>query len=127
MTKASPYLTINIVFILILGIGFAYSWFFFPDTHPIDCYIKQKTGKDCPSCGISRAFSCFTHGLMEEGKKFNGRALPIFLFFLIQFSYRLGLVVFQLSYRKKITPSVIYTDVLISVLHFLYAFLPMFK
>jgi len=123
--RLSAYLIINIFFFLFLGVGFAYSWFFYPNTHPIDCAFRQKTGKDCPSCGISRSFSSFTHARWNEGTSYNSKAGKIFVFFLVQFTYRSLMIFLEAAMKRKITPMVIKMDIVFSLIHLLVAFLPM--
>lgn len=125
MPKAPAYVTISCVFFILTGIVFGYSCFFYPNSHPIQCPIKQRTGKDCPSCGFSRAFSYYTHFKIEEGKKFNQRSWPVFLFFLLQFFIRGFVVVHYLLTKKALPSAYIKTDVIISISGFLFAFLPL--
>jgi hypothetical protein len=105
--------------------SFIYSWYFYPDTHPIDCAIRQHTGKDCPTCGFSRSFSLYTHFQFKAGRDFNPRSFPVFLFFGLQFLMR-GFVIARYYFtRKNLAPAYIKSDVLISISGFLLAFLPL--
>ncbi|MEO6303920.1 MAG: DUF2752 domain-containing protein [Bacteroidia bacterium] len=113
------------MFFILIGVGFSYSYFFYPNSHPVDCAIKAATGKDCPSCGFSRAFSYYTHLQFNEGKNFNALSWPVFLFFLFQFCLRGVIVLFYLTKHKHIHPSFVKTELSISILLFLLAFLPL--
>lgn len=124
MSKAPSYVIISLVFFIVIGIGFAYSYFFYSSNHPIACYVKSKTGKDCPTCGFSRAFSYYTHGKVESGKAFNALSWPVFLFFSFQFLLRAGVMVYFLKTKKAPHLYFVRTEVLISILWFLLAFLP---
>lgn len=125
MSKTPAYVIISWTFLILIGIVLCYSYFFYPAAHPINCVIKQYTGKECSTCGLSRAFSYFTHLQFSEGKNFNAASWPVFLFFIFQFLFRIVLIVYYTFISKKINPLVIKTDVLISICTFLLAFLPL--
>lgn len=125
MLKAPGYVIISLVFFILIGVGFAYSYFFYPDNHPIECAIKAATGKDCPSCGFSRAFSYYTHMQFQQGKNFNPLSWPVFLFFSFQFFLRGIIVLLFLSKSKLIGPAFVKIELVISILLFLLAFLPL--
>ncbi|MBL7916889.1 MAG: DUF2752 domain-containing protein, partial [Bacteroidia bacterium] len=77
MRKLNAYVIVNLVFLILIGVGLAYSYFFYPNNHPINCPIKQMTGKNCASCGFSRAFSSYTHFQLKEGLAFNKNSMPV--------------------------------------------------
>ncbi|HRH11070.1 MAG TPA: DUF2752 domain-containing protein [Bacteroidia bacterium] len=125
MLKTPSYLFISWVFFILIGMVFGYSYLFYPNKHPIDCVIKERTGKDCPSCGFSRSFSHYTHFEWKEGIASNPLSLPVFIYFLLQFLFRFILI---LNYRIRIFEihsKFIKTDILISISGFLFAFLPL--
>jgi hypothetical protein len=124
MFKAPAYVIISWVFLILIGIVFCYSYFFYPNSHPINCLVKQYTGKDCATCGFSRAFSFYSHFQFTNGKTFNSLSWPVFLFFLFQFFLRLFVVLHYYLIKKILTPAYIKADVLISISGFLLAFLP---
>lgn len=124
MRLAPAYVSISLVFFILIGMGFAYSYFFYPFDHPIDCMYSKITGKVCPTCGLSRSFSFFTHFKFQEGKSYNDNALFIFLFFLLQFVWRGFVMLSFFTARKSFSSPVIKTDVIISISMFLLAFLP---
>ncbi len=124
MLKAPAYVTISWVFLILIGIVFSYSYFFYPNAHPIDCIIKQHTGKNCSTCGFSRAFSFYSHFQFTEGKNINPLSWSVFLFFLFQFLLRLIIVLHFSITKKLLKPKYLKADLLISILGFLLAFLP---
>lgn len=125
MKQAPAYVIISLTFFMLIGIGFAYSYFFYPNAHPLDCIIKSYTGKDCPGCGMSRSFSYFTHLQWQQGTQFNRFAPPVFLFFVIQFIFRAGILFHYVTTGKIIGGTFIKMDVIISISLFLLAFLPL--
>jgi len=125
MFRAPAHVIISWVFFILIGIVFIYSYFFYPDSHPIDCFIKSRTGKDCASCGFSRAFSYYTHFKISEGKIFNPLSWYVFLFLILQFTIRLFVVLYYCFKRKSLRNSIVKTDIIISICSFLFAFLPL--
>lgn len=125
MLKAPAHVSISWVFLILIGIVLCYSYFFYPNAHPIDCFIKMRTGRNCPSCGFSRAFSYFMHMKITEGKQYNHFAWPVFLFFIMQFFMRLFVVIHYFIAHKKLPAAIVKSDVLISISAFLLAFLPL--
>lgn len=125
MRQAPAYVIISLTFFILIGIGLAYSYFFYPNAHPVDCIIKSYTGKDCPGCGMSRSFSYFTHFQWQQGTQFNRFALLVFLFFVFQFIFRAGILFHYFTTGKIIGARFIKMDVIISISLFLLAFLPL--
>ncbi len=115
------YRSINLGVIVLIGIVFCYSYFYYPNNHPFNCVIKKYTGKECSSCGMSRAFSNFTHFNFANGKQNNKHAFAVFVFFLIQFCMRLLVLVI----KKLNSKSFLYFDVIFTGIGFLIAFTPM--
>jgi len=124
MNKTPAHVIISWAFLIIIGIVFCYSYFFYPTTHPIDCFIKQNTGKNCPTCGFSRAFSYYTHFQFATGKNYNPLSWPVFLFLVFQFSLRITIVVSYLFTKRNVNDKWLKTDVIVSISGFLLAFLP---
>ncbi|MCE3227121.1 MAG: hypothetical protein K0S32_1672 [Bacteroidetes bacterium] len=124
MHRTPAHVTISWVFLILIGIAFGYSYFFYPNSHPIPCMIKEYTGKDCATCGFSRSFSNFVHFQFAEGKSYNTLAFPVFLFFVLQFFLRLAIVIHYRTTKKELGPLIIKSDVIISISGFLLAFLP---
>lgn len=104
--------------------GFAYSYYFFPDKHPIDCPIKAKTSKNCPTCGFSRSFAYYTHFNFAQGKHENPLSFKVFIFFVLQFILRLGILIYYFTTRNNFSQQTIIIDSIISISLFLLAFLP---
>lgn len=125
MFKAPAYVTISWMFLILIGIVFGYSYFFYPNAHPINCAIKERTGKNCAACGFSRAFSNYTHLQIKEGKEFNNRSWPVFLFFLFQFFLRFFIVSHYYLRKKMPGAAFLKADIAISISAFLLAFLPL--
>lgn len=125
MSKIPDYILISLIFWLLIVFGFIYSFAFYPDKHPINCVIKTQTGKNCPSCGFSKAFSHYSKAEFKLGIETNSKSFPLFLFFSFQFILR-GAVLFRYFTAHKIfNAPVIKLDVLISISFFLLAFLPL--
>ena len=124
MFKAPSYVIISLVFFILIGVGFAYSYFFYPNDHPIECAIKAYTGHNCPTCGFSRAFSNYTHLQFTEGKNYNTLSWNVFLFFLVQFLIRGFVIVYFYITHKLFNALLIKSDIVISISFFLLAFLP---
>ena len=124
MQKAPSYVIISLVFFILIGVGFAYSYFFYPNDQPIECAVKAYTGHDCPTCGFSRAFSFYTHLQFQEGIMYNSLSWNVFLFFFFQFLFRGIVVISYIIRRRSFNRIIIKSDLLISISFFLLAFLP---
>lgn len=124
MSKAPAYVIISLVFFILIGVGFVYSYFFYPNNHPLDCIVKNYTGKDCPTCGFSRSFSCYSHLEFMQGRTHNSLSWSVFLFFAIQFLLRGFVFIKYLSQRFVFKRWFVVSDVIISISLFLLAFLP---
>lgn len=119
------YFIVNLIFIIIIGVVFGYSYFFFPSDQPIECVYKAYTGKECSTCGFSRAFSSFTHLNYLEGVAYNANAFGCFLFFLFQLLVRLLAVTLYLINPSKPSKAFMITELVITVLFFLAVFYPL--
>ncbi len=116
-----PYAAVSLIFFLLLSGFFFYFWFFFPAQHPVPCLIKTLTGKDCVSCGMSRAISGYMHFNFHSSS--NKFAFPVFLFFVVQWLAR-ALAAMQFFLRETSAKWQIKLDCIISISLFLLAFLP---
>ena len=125
MRKAPAYVIICLVFFILIGMGFAYSYFFYPDAHPIACAIKGITGKECPACGFSKAFANYTHGEFQKGRQVNPLSWAVFIFFTVQFFMRGALLIYYFAVRKSPARFFTVLDTVISISLFLLAFLPL--
>lgn len=124
MRKAPAYVIICLVFFILTGIGLAYSCFFYPDAHPIGCAVKNITGKDCATCGFSRAFAHYTHFEFKAGQLVNPLSWRVFLFFVFQLFARASVILYYFTVRKSPGQLFIVLDAVISISLFLLAFLP---
>lgn len=124
MNKTPAHVIISWVFLILIGIVFGYSYFFYPNSHPIGCIVKSYTGRDCATCGFSRAFSCYAHFRFSEGKLYNPYSWPVFLFFVFQFLVRVFVVGKYAATKKPFSVFFLRLDVVISISSFLLAFLP---
>jgi hypothetical protein len=124
MKQANAYVIISLVFFIIIGVGFAYSYFFYPNAHPVDCIVRSYTGVDCPTCGFSRSFSYYSHFEYGLGRKFNKLSWPVFLFFAAQFFLRSSVVAYYYCGVRKFSNTFVTVDIIISISTFLLAFLP---
>lgn len=126
MLRLPAHVAVSWIFLLLILIVLLYSFFFYPgDIHPVDCFYKAHTGKDCPACGFSRAFSSFMHFHFSEGKNLNPGAWPAFLFFALQFFIRSAVISRYYITKKTLSAAYVKTDIVISISTFLLAFLPL--
>lgn len=123
--KNNAYFIVNFIFVILIGIALGYSYFFYPNNHPIGCIVKEMTGKNCSTCGFSRAFSSFTHFQFLEGKEFNKNAFGCYLFFVFQFFLRLFLLLYSVYQKKTISERFKFLEILITVVFFLIVFVPL--
>lgn len=123
--KNNAYFIVNFIFVILIGIALCYSYFFYPNNHPIGCIVKEMTGKDCSTCGFSRAFSSFTHFQFAEGKSFNGNAFSCYLFFLFQFFLRFSLSGYHLITKNRISRRIIFIEIITTIILFLTTFVPL--
>lgn len=119
------YILMNALIFFMLCSGFFYSFIYYPDQHPVTCLIKQYTGRDCSSCGFSRAFSHYSHLQVAEGRKANKRSFIVLVFFLFQFTLRSAVLLWFFTTHKIISSQLIKIDLIISISFFLLAFLPL--
>ncbi len=123
--KNSAYFIVNLVFVILIGIALGYSYFFYPNAHPLGCMVKEMTGKDCSTCGFSRAFSAFMHFDFEAGKTYNTNAWSCFLFIFFQFLWRCLVSLFTFFFRGTLSLWFIYSEVIITIFFFLVLFGPL--
>lgn len=119
------YILFSMILLILFCSGFVYSYYFYPDKHPVSCLIKKYTGKACPSCGFSKSFSYYSHFQIESGIKINARSFPVFLFFLFQFLLRIAILFWFFTTHKVFATGFIKIDLIISISFFLLAFLPL--
>jgi hypothetical protein len=122
----NPYHVLNACFIAIILCLFIYSEIFSAEkeNHPVTCAFQLQTGLDCPTCGLSRAFSEIIRGKFESAKEYNPYALNLFLFFLTQFILRICASIFIIYYPTRLRIIAV-SDSIISCLLFLAAYFPL--
>lgn len=122
------YLAVNIIFAGVILLIMGYSGFYSPekDNYPVTCIHELLTGKPCPSCGLSHAFSLILRGRFEEALQWNYASVRVFSFLALQLMMRiaLGIRCFLTDrHLKKISV----TDAVISSVLALIAFYPFLK
>ncbi len=125
INNKKDYFIVNLVFVIIIGVVFGYSYFFYPNDQPIQCIHKLYTGSDCASCGFSRAFSSFMHIDYNEGISYNRYAFNCFLFFLFQFFLRIVAAILYLIDPSKPSKFFIIMELIATIFGFLAAFSPL--
>lgn len=115
----SDYLIINILFFILLSLLFIYSFAFSSSgAYPIKSNCIQFPDL-CISKGLSRAFSQILSGNFEKATQLNPYSLHIFLFFALQFLFR---IVFFILYYLFPQKRIIKIDIILSFLLFAYTF-----
>jgi len=127
MNFSESYTQINRILALLLGLVFFYIlWASMNPNKTIPCYYKTYWHKQCPTCGMTRAFTKIINGEFLEAKALNKSSILFFSFFLIEFILRsliplLFSRIGSLSWRKYW----IYLDITSSLLFFGLVFYPM--
>jgi hypothetical protein len=122
------YQIINFIFAGIVACIMLYSGFFsdIRANHPIPCIHEKLTGKQCPSCGISRSFSAIVRGKWDEADVYNPNGKRVFVFFALQFLMRIVISLWIIRFPLTVQ----YTwkvDALVSLLMFVYCFWGLMK
>ena len=117
------YLLLNKIFAGIILAIFFYSAFYSPDSnaYPIRCVHEQLLGKQCPTCGMSHAFSALVRLQFDKANAFQPNAFAVFLFFIIQLAMRISAIVLIIKTSISIK-SIVYTDIVVSIALFLITF-----
>jgi len=105
-----------------------YSLIFSPaeNTYPVVCVHEKITGQPCPSCGMSHAFSLIIRGRLAEAELWNRYALPLFIFFVVQFFMRAGISLWLRVGSSK--PAYVgYIDAVVSGVLMLAALFPLLR
>ena len=89
------YQIINYILAGIIVCIFIYSGIFSStkDNYPVHCVHEQLTGMSCPSCGMSRSFSCIVRGELKEAIEWNTYGPRVFLFFVFQLLLRISNII----------------------------------
>jgi len=122
------YFAVNIILAGVILLIMGYSGFYSPDEneYPVVCIHEKLTGEQCPSCGLSHAFSLIIRGRIDEALLLNSASLRVFLFFALQLFMRVGFGVRSLvtgRWLKQIARA----DILVSSAMVLYAFYPFLR
>lgn len=122
------YLAVNIIFAGVILLIMGYSVFYSPDVekYPVPCVHEKLTGEQCPSCGLSHAFSLIIRGRVDEATEWNRASVGVFLFFAFQLLLRivLGLRILMTDrYIRQISIA----DSIVSLLAAIAAFFPFLK
>ena len=120
--KINNYLLFNILIVGVTLVIIGYSFLFSPalNNYPIHslCDKYHVPQQRCVSKGLSRAFSYIVRFEFDKAEKMNKFAPRIFLFFFVQMLMRIFLILFNNRINKKI----VLTDIVASVLLFIWAF-----
>src|SRR5512133_1375274 len=105
-----------------------YSVFYSPDEdrYPVPCIHEKITGEQCPSCGLSHAFSLIVRGRIDEAIQWNSASAGVFLFFAFQLLLRIVLSV-RILLTDRYLRQISATDAIVSSLTALAAFFPFLK
>ncbi len=123
----SSHSIVSLCFSVLIAAGFAYVYWFQPSQHPVTCAVLQMTGRPCTGCGLTRAFALFSHFNFEEGRRYNDRALPLFMFFSFQFIARTTLFAREWFFAKALSRRGVVVDAGLAVLSFATAFYPFMR
>ncbi len=117
--KNYPYIIVNAIITGVILLIIIYSGIFSASgiPHP----IKSLTTEPTVSTGLSRAFSEIVRFNFSKAEQFNRYSIHIFCFLFIQFFIRIivSLLLLDCKISKKV---LLYTDILSSILLFLWAF-----
>jgi len=122
------YFAVNIILAGVILLIMGYSGFYSPDEneYPVVCIHEKLTGEQCPSCGLSHAFSLIIRGRIDEALLWNSASLRVFLFFALQLFMRLSLGARSLVTGRWLK-QIVRADVLVSSAMALYAFYPFLR
>lgn len=122
------YFAINIILAGVILLIMGYSGFYSPEEneYPVVCIHEKLTGEQCPSCGLSHAFSMIIRGRIDEALLLNSASLRVFLFFALQLVMRIGIGIRSFvtgRWLKQISRA----DIVVSSAMALYAFYPFLR
>jgi hypothetical protein len=124
LAKASPYVIINGIFLVVLLGIFSYSALFsaMHNRYPIPSSLEILKKSNELSTGLSRSFSEIMRGRIGSAREYNKYGPRIFLFFLVQFFMRpFFLFLFIRNNQRTIW---VYFDAGASIILFLITFWP---
>ncbi len=117
--KNNNYIIVNTIIAGVILLIVVYSGIF--SASGIEHPIKTLTTEPTVSTGLSRAFSEIVRFNFSKAEQYNSYSLHIFNFLFIQFLIRIivSLILLRCKISKKV---LLYTDILSSILLFLWAF-----
>jgi hypothetical protein len=120
-----PYHIINLFFVAVILLVFAYSGIFSPEknNYPVVCFHEKITGQPCFSCGLSHSFSLIMQGKIAEANQWNPYGFRVFLFFIAQLVFRINFTRLSINYPNIRKQLIIY-DVFASLFVFSISFWP---
>jgi hypothetical protein len=122
------YFAVNIILAGVILLIMGYSGFYSPDEneYPVVCLHEKLTGEQCPSCGLSHAFSLIIRGRTDEALLLNSSSLRVFLFFALQLVMRTGIGI-RIFVSGRWLKQIAWTDVVVSSAMAIYAFYPFLR
>lgn len=122
------YFAVNIILAGVILLIMGYSGFYSPDEneYPVVCMHEKLTGEQCPSCGLSHAFSLIIRGRTDEALLLNNASLGVFLFFALQLVMRTGIGI-GIFVSGQWLKEIAWTDTVVSAAMAIYAFYPFLK
>jgi hypothetical protein len=122
------YLAVNIILAGVILLIMGYSVFYSPDEekYPVPCVHEKITGEQCPSCGMSHAFSLIVRGRIDEAMEWNRASAGVFLFFAFQLLARIVIGI-RLFYTDRYIRQISIADSAVSSLSAFAAFFPFLK
>ena len=115
--KLSSYFIINSTVFVFFILGLFWLQLIKTDTvEAPKCQYKAITGKDCPTCGITRDFVEISDFKTTE-KTINPKSIYYFYFFVYLAVSRF--IVVTLNFLKKITNTIIIIDIIVSSILFI--------
>lgn len=123
LKKLSFYQWISLcfAFVIICIIGYSAIYSTIRNGYSLSCMYVENFGVECPSCGMSRAFSLILNGDFNTAHTLNSNALSLFGFLLLQLFLRLTTI---FLYNKKRALLIKRTDALVSIISFVILFGP---
>jgi len=122
------YFAVNVILAGVILLIMGYSGFYSPDKneYPVVCIHEKLTGEQCPSCGLSHAFSLIVRGRIDEALQLNSASLRVFLFFALQLFMRIGIGARTLASSRWLKQTAL-SDALVSSAMAIYAFYPFLR
>lgn len=122
------YLAVNIIFAGVILLIMGYSVFYSPDEekYPVPCVHEKITGAQCPSCGLSHAFSLIVRGSFDEAVEWNRASAGVFIFFAFQLLLRIALGL-KFTFTDRYIRQISIADSTVSTISAIAAFFPFLK